>query len=343
MKYDLFLSYSSQDNIIASFLFRELERQGISVWLDEKQIEVGEFILPSIQKGLTDARRFCILLSENSLQSSWVKRELAIADTLSISRGDDFVIPIRIDDCQIPEVIAMRSYIDFKKFKNIENALEKLINKVKPGGWISKQGYTGILETIEDFSDLSQKFRQCQTNNLDILLINGGATIPALVHPLINDIVNRGSNQKFYIRAVFLHSEASEIIENYQFDDGSMVKLSEEDKDIQKKCYEAIIWQTQCLQNIGMHERQLSRSIGHLREIRDTYDNVEVSIRLNSRFPSCRLLVLDNIIFYTPFLASLPYAFHSLKIDKEFPLYDRCVQHFEHLYRTGNEINIDII
>ena len=334
MEFDVFLSYSSKDKLCACLLYRELSRWGLSVWLDEKQVDAGDYIISEVHKGLEHARHFCIIISKVSLQSPWVERELRLADTLSIKRGDDFVIPILIDNVDMPYFIGARAYVDLTS-SAVELALGKLIKKLKPSADLEAACSGAFCECLADFSSLSHKFTKYKSSKLDILLVNGGATIPALVRPLIDHIIDSKSMHGFKIRAVFLDTDPSSIVQGFAFSDGRRLALSIKNRRLAASVYEAIVWSSDFLQNIGSHHKQLESSVRSLYEIKKLYPMVSVEVKINPRFPSCRILILDDVAFYTPFLAPLPYGFYSLKIDRKFPLYKSCVEHFEFLYKTG--------
>lgn len=71
-----FLSHSSQDKPFIRQLAADLATAGISVWLDEQRIHVGDSIPDKINQGLASSDYFLIAISESSVASEWVKKEL---------------------------------------------------------------------------------------------------------------------------------------------------------------------------------------------------------------------------------------------------------------------------
>lgn len=336
----VFISYSSFDKAFTALLIRELERSGVSVWVDEKDISFGEIIVSKLTDAIHTVDHVCFILSKNSLQSKWVQREIEIAETLSIQRGADFIIPIVIDDVDVPNFISMRSYVSFGKSSTPSHSIARLVSKL--GGYYTEDATqrSGYFNILNNFAELSHEFGKSMSSKLDILLINGGATIPGCVMPLLPEIISRnGLHRKFVIRAVFLDTDASPLVNGYTFYDGTSIEIA--DRDFQCKVYEATIWQSNCLQNMGLHSQQLKTSISMLVDIFRKFNNVEIFIKLNPRFPSSRILLLDDIVFYTPFLRSLPYSFYSLKLSASSPIYGKCADHFDFLFDTGRPVEID--
>ena len=66
-----FISHSSKDKPFIRKLVADLTAEGVSVWLDEQRIRVGDSIPERIGQGLAESDIFLIALSENSVGSDW--------------------------------------------------------------------------------------------------------------------------------------------------------------------------------------------------------------------------------------------------------------------------------
>jgi hypothetical protein len=75
----VFLSYSTQDNSMADTLVDELEKRGITVWRDSSAIHGGSEWEEVIMTGISQSRAVILLLTEHSMRSQWVKKELSFA------------------------------------------------------------------------------------------------------------------------------------------------------------------------------------------------------------------------------------------------------------------------
>jgi hypothetical protein len=71
----LFLSHSSKDCEPVLRLAKDLRKRGISVWLDEWEIDVGDPITEKIQAGLSHAQYVAVWLTKDSVNSGWVTKE----------------------------------------------------------------------------------------------------------------------------------------------------------------------------------------------------------------------------------------------------------------------------
>jgi hypothetical protein len=124
-----FLSHSSKDKAIIRQVAADLSAEGITVWLDEQRIHVGDSIPEKIAQGLAQSDFFLIALSEHSVGSEWVKRELNNALVQEISKRNIAILPLKLSPCEIPGLIADKKYADFSK--SYREGLDELITAIK--------------------------------------------------------------------------------------------------------------------------------------------------------------------------------------------------------------------
>jgi len=82
--HDIFLSYSAKDNSKAKKIEEILLTGGLTVFRDEKNIELGSNFSEEIRNGLRGSREVILLCSKQALQSDWIKRELGAAWVLNL-------------------------------------------------------------------------------------------------------------------------------------------------------------------------------------------------------------------------------------------------------------------
>jgi hypothetical protein len=137
-KKKIFISYAHEDAEAAKSLFNDLNEFDdinnpyLDLFLDKESLLPGQNWRKIIETELKDSHYFIILLSNNSIeQNRYVQEELKIAKDLSKERPDSqiYIIPIRLDDCQIPESLQNLHIVDLfpdrkKSFTNVLKALE---------------------------------------------------------------------------------------------------------------------------------------------------------------------------------------------------------------------------
>lgn len=124
-----FISHSTKDKPFVRKLASDLVASGIKVWIDEQNILVGDSIPEKIAQGLAESDFFLIVVSENSVKSEWVKKELNSAIVHEIERRKVTILPIRLDGAKMPDAIKDKLYADFSK--SYEDGLENLVRSIK--------------------------------------------------------------------------------------------------------------------------------------------------------------------------------------------------------------------
>lgn len=113
--YDIFLSHSSLDDDFTERLHSLLEQAGLNVWYDEKKMTSNSHILSDLPKYIGDSEAFIVILSKNSCCSSWVQDEYGYARGLFDKKELKAIIPVVIDDCDIPGFYNNYKWIDCKQ------------------------------------------------------------------------------------------------------------------------------------------------------------------------------------------------------------------------------------
>ncbi len=126
-----FLSHSSKDKPFVRQLAADLTREGISVWLDEQMIRVGDSITDKVSQGLAESDYFLIALSDNAVQSEWVRKELNQALISEIEERKVRILPLKLSSCDIPALIRDKKYADFTK--HYRAGLNELVAAMKGG------------------------------------------------------------------------------------------------------------------------------------------------------------------------------------------------------------------
>jgi hypothetical protein len=124
-----FLSHSSKDKGFVRRLAADLVAHGVKVWIDEQRILVGDSIPEKIAQGLAESDFFLIVVSHNSVESPWVKKELSSALVHEIERRKVAVLPIKLDDARMPDSINDKHYADFRG--SYDEGLKKLLQSIQ--------------------------------------------------------------------------------------------------------------------------------------------------------------------------------------------------------------------
>ncbi len=111
----IFLSYARPDAKTVEVLYQKLLEAGFSPWMDIKDIVGGEEWELAVQKAIRHSDFFLVCLSANSVdRRGWIQKEFKQA--LDIRHGmldfDIFLIPVRLEDCKVPESLHRFQRVD---------------------------------------------------------------------------------------------------------------------------------------------------------------------------------------------------------------------------------------
>ena len=123
-----FLSHNSKNKPLARRIGNILIDRNIDVWFDAWEIKAGESLTGKIGEGIMNSDIFIILLSPDSVNSKWVQEELKIGLHRRINEDNFKVIPILVEDCNIPPFLLDYLYINWQG--NEETNIESLLQAI---------------------------------------------------------------------------------------------------------------------------------------------------------------------------------------------------------------------
>ncbi|MGA7409551.1 MAG: toll/interleukin-1 receptor domain-containing protein [Bryobacteraceae bacterium] len=99
--YSCFISYSARDQEFADRLYTDLHAAGVRCWFAPEHLKVGDKFRDRIDESIRIYDKLLIILSKNSVQSSWVATEVEAAFEREHKEENVSVLfPIRLDDRQ---------------------------------------------------------------------------------------------------------------------------------------------------------------------------------------------------------------------------------------------------
>jgi len=130
----VFLCHASADKPAVRKLSHRLAAEGwIDPWLDEEKLSLGQHWTTVIEDALDAADIVLIFLSRNSVQKEgFIQRELNYAWELSLEKPIEtiFLIPFRLDDCEVPRRLRSRQWGDYFGDKG-ESTYQILLRSLK--------------------------------------------------------------------------------------------------------------------------------------------------------------------------------------------------------------------
>ncbi len=153
-----FISYARSDMEVVRRIVLALERAGISIWLDTKNIAPGNNFAEAIREAIERATAYVYVASRNSASSKYMELELMAA--LRAKRSTLSIFPIILDDAGVdglPAWLRPYQWIDLREsfdagVQTLVSALSKdvPIQKPIPPGKQKNKGYLFISYSATD-------------------------------------------------------------------------------------------------------------------------------------------------------------------------------------------------
>ena len=126
----IFLSYNQKDGKLIDTIAQSLSKilGQNKIFYDKWSIQPGDGIIDKMNEGLKNCKFFFFFISKNSLNSNMVKLEWQNA-LLKATQNKLRFIPVKIDDCFIPEILLQNLYIDVFG-RGLENGLRQIIDVI---------------------------------------------------------------------------------------------------------------------------------------------------------------------------------------------------------------------
>ena len=118
-KFRAFISYQHESAVLAKKIYNSLKADGISAFLDEYSIEVGQSIPKAIRNALEGCEYLICLVTNAWIESEYCDLELDSIIMEGSKNGNRTIIPLIVEkDIDIPLDIKRLKFIDFSDWEN---------------------------------------------------------------------------------------------------------------------------------------------------------------------------------------------------------------------------------
>src|SRR3972149_2817783 len=111
----VFISHAGEDKkrFVEPFATK-LREKGVDPWASFWEINLGDSLIFKIfNEGIEGSKVFIVVLSKNSIDKPWVKKELSIGIVQQINNKSK-IIPIVLDDVEVPLALQDTAYQKIK-------------------------------------------------------------------------------------------------------------------------------------------------------------------------------------------------------------------------------------
>ncbi|MFU2508820.1 toll/interleukin-1 receptor domain-containing protein [Pseudoalteromonas sp. ASV78] len=127
----VFVSHASEDKgrFVTGFATK-LRENGVDAWLDKWEMLPGDSLVDKIfEEGLKEAQAVIIVLSNYSIKKPWVREELNASIVSKLSKGTK-IIPIVLDDCEVPQSLTSTLWEPIPDLKNYEQNFKRVLSSI---------------------------------------------------------------------------------------------------------------------------------------------------------------------------------------------------------------------
>ena len=139
--YSCFISYSSKDQEFAERLHTDLRSKNVRCWFAPEDLKIGAKLRPAFDEAIRVHDKLMVLLSEQSVKSPWVEKEVETAFEKEQREKRTVLFPIRLDDAVMntgeawaADIRRTRHIGDFRDWKDHDSykkAFERLLRDLK--------------------------------------------------------------------------------------------------------------------------------------------------------------------------------------------------------------------
>ena len=145
--HSVFISYSSADSEFADKLYADLQNAGVRCWFAPEDMKVGDFIRNRIEEAIQGHDKLLLVLSQSSVESAWVEREVEGAFAKEIDQRKVVLFPIRVDGAvldtadgwaaQIRKTRHVGDFADWRSPQAYQRSLARLLHDLASDAYSS--------------------------------------------------------------------------------------------------------------------------------------------------------------------------------------------------------------
>ena len=154
-KYDVALSFAAEDRQYAKTLANLLEADGYKPFYDENELANlwGKNLYDYLSSVYKDQARYCVMfLSKHYEQKLWTTHERQLAQARAFQENREYILPVRLDDTEIPGIPPTVGYLDLRSM-TIEEVYKALVRKLSGTTSQTTTDFTNAAVVEEDSTE----------------------------------------------------------------------------------------------------------------------------------------------------------------------------------------------
>jgi uncharacterized protein YjbI with pentapeptide repeats len=139
--YSCFISYSTKDEELAKRLYADLQTEGVRCWFAPEDLRIGQKFRTGIDEAIRKYDKLLLILSESSVKSNWVEKEVEAAFEKENKENKTVLFPVRLDDSVFDTEVAWAAdirrtrhigdFTNWEKHPDYKKGFERLLRDLK--------------------------------------------------------------------------------------------------------------------------------------------------------------------------------------------------------------------
>lgn len=133
--FDVALSFAGEDRALVEEYAAILKEKGLRVFLDtDHEVELwGSDLYVKLDHVYRTQALFCVMfLSQHYAKKRWTNHERQSAQVRAFTENKEYILPVRLDDTEIPGIRETVGYVDMRE-KSVAEVAELTLQKVQRG------------------------------------------------------------------------------------------------------------------------------------------------------------------------------------------------------------------
>jgi hypothetical protein len=202
----VFLCHGSEDKAAVREIYARLRQDGVRPWLDEEEILPGQDWDAEILRAVRRSHAILVCLSSGSVRKEgYLQKELRLALDAADEKPDGtiFIIPVKFDDCELPERLRHWQWVDWRDDDAYARILRSLRARADECGVENLPGegpLTHVIKPVDgtsgrilyktaDVRALLQRFYRGELSAYDIQPLPSGH-VAAITDEALSDVLN---------------------------------------------------------------------------------------------------------------------------------------------------------
>ena len=283
LEYDVVLSFAGEDRKYVEQTAKYLRNKGIKVFYDNYEtVDLwGKDLYQHLDNVYQRKAKYAVIfISESYSKKLWTNHELKSAQARAFSENEEYILPVRFDETEIPGIRNTIGYLSLKDLKPMQlgkKIIEKL-GEIEPENFLpKKQNYlvAALTNIYEDFSE--EEARASARTVFEILKKTTEKERVFLAEMVINSCKHNIEND--------LHEDIKLIQRATKYNRGEILEILED------------------LESLGF-QYKITESDSECEILGNKKNNQMLSISLMSKFPELKLENL-TIVFTIMYFAVL--------------------------------------